>query len=256
MEKIIFSTFVTDKLWEDACAKPLEQSSKFFHPEIPFKIFNMEEIKEHDPNASIENAKATIGKLLSKEYDLVVILDADSIITARLNEILEEDYQIAGVRNRSDHGSVHFSDPAIFQISNICTMDQYMNAGLIASRTIEFFNDWDDLKWIKRFDLDQGTFNMVAYSGKYNLKVLDSIDKPYYYGVTNTYGNNTAWDSWKEIKLVDNKLWLKNKSNITKQVKVLHKAGSGKSCLPGNKFSEELFRPEVFDFIKKITENK
>jgi hypothetical protein len=256
MERIVFTTFVTDEEWKEKCAVPLMNSSRYFHPEIPFKIFTLEEIHKESADVSIGNCKAVIGKLLSNEYDLVVILDADSIITAQLDEILEADYQIAGVRNRSDHGSVHFADPAIFQIPNICTMDEYMNAGLVASRAIEFFNDWDALKEVKRFDLDQGTLNMVAYSGKYKLKVLDPIGKPYYYGVANTYGDSTAWDSWKSIQLVDSKLWLKNKSNVNKQVKILHKAGSGKSSPPGEKFAKDIFKPEVFDFIQMITGGK
>lgn len=254
MKKVIFVTYVTGKDWLDSCGIPLENSSKYFHPDIDFKIFTLEELKNYNSDISIGNAKALIGKILIKEYELVAIFDADTIITGRLDDLLVDDYDIAGVRNASDHGSVHMeTNLDLFQVSGVCNKQQYMNAGLVASYKKDFFEDWDNLKHIKRFDLDQGTLNMAAYSGKYRLKILDPIESNSYYGVSNSWGDKTAWDSWKDMRLIDNKLLLKNKQGKQKEVKILHKAGSGREAAPGDKFSYDLFSVEVFSFLKKIT---
>ena len=45
MGKIAFTTFVTSDDWYEYRAKPLMASVKYFHPDIPFKIFTPEESK-------------------------------------------------------------------------------------------------------------------------------------------------------------------------------------------------------------------
>jgi hypothetical protein len=253
IETTAFATFVTDNEWYEKCAIPLQKTAHFFHTNIPFYIFTLDNLKEKYPYINIGNAKAIIGKELYDKYNLVIILDADSLITSTLDELLIDDYDIAGVRNISDHGSVHMeTNLELFQVKDICNKTQYLNAGLVASRKKSFFDDWDNTKEVKRFDLDQGTLNIIAYTKNYKLKVLDPIKSLLYYGVSNSWGDKTPWDSWKTIKLINGKLMLRNKQNILKQVKILHKAGSGKNTLPGNKFSRDLFSPEVFNFLQEI----
>jgi len=255
MEPIIFTTFVTDNEWREKCAVPLENSLRYFHPEIPFKTFSLDALRELYPSISIGNAKAFIGKTLSEQFSLVVILDSDSIITAPLEEVLANDYEVAGVRNRSDHGSVHMETALdLFQVVGSVDKAHYLNAGLVACRAKKFFDDWAELnKTIHRFDLDQGTLNIAAYTKGYKTKMLDPPEAPYYYGVANSFGDKTAWDSWRTIRLEDNRLFMKNKDGQKKQVKILHRAGSGRTAPPGEKFPEAFFDKSVYQYLCMIT---
>jgi len=260
MESIVSATFATTNEWLNSCALPLAKSLQYFHPEVPFIIYGPNEIqrlRQQYSYADIGNIKAIIGKELSRIYSLVILFDADSIVTAKLDEVFQNDYDVAGVRNHSDHGSVHMeTNLDLFQVQGLVSKAQYMNAGLIACRNARFFDEWDILNQRlipPRFDLDQGSLNIVAYSGEFKVKMLDPPEVPYYYGVANSWGDRTSWDSWKTINLHDNLLSMKNKFGQEKYIKILHKAGSGRNCPPGNKFSSDLFKPEVYEFIRRIS---
>lgn len=253
----VFATIISDDGWKQKLALPLMRSSRYFHPEIPFRIFDLEHIMTLDSQYyhGIMDAKAILGEHLSKEFEHVVIFDADQILSATLTELLTEYYDVAAPRNRSDHHSVHMeSNLDLFQVAGQVSKADYCNAGIISCRKPSFFTEWKLLnQQVRRFDLDQGTFNMLAYNGHYQMKMLDPPESPYYYGVANSWGQVTPWDSWKNITLEDGKLYLSNIYNQIKQVKVLHKAGSGRMAEATEKFTRDLFQPEVYDFLIAIS---
>lgn len=257
MQSIVLATLVSDSQWKQKLANPLQRSAHYFHPNIPFQIHYLADIQAYDPASfhGIMDAKAILGEHLAREFQHVVILDADQLITATLDEILVEDYDIAAARNRSDHHTVHL-DPNVhwFQVEGLVSQAQYMNAGIVSCRQSTFFSEWKSLnQTVRRFDLDQGTLNMLAYNGQYRVKMLDPPEATYYYGVANSWGQRTPWDSWNDIVLENDQLFMNNIYGDKKQIKILHKAGSGRMSEATAKFTADLFQPAVWDFLVRIS---
>jgi len=264
----VFATHVNNIGWLKYLAEPLERSAKYFHPEIPFKIFGPEEseqllasypIKTKHPCSGI---KAIIGKELSKQYERVVLLDADSLIVSTLPEILDLKYDVAGVRAFTDQGSLQNYPADFIGIKDyealVKERQKFLNGGFIASQNPQFWDDWHKMNIecvSTTFNIDEGTFNKLIlekYSTSY--QILDPIEAPYYYGTASTWGEKTAWESWKTIELKEEKLYLKNIYGNEKQIKILHEAGHGTpSEIPGGRFDyDNLFQPEVASFLKRI----
>jgi hypothetical protein len=269
--KTIFTTFVTDKKWLEEFAKPLANSARYFHPEIPFKIFEGRELENLIPKDYYVKTtcyKAFVGLSLSKEYEHIVFFDADSLIVSKLTELLKEDYEIAGVRNLSDSGYVHsvpLSGAGVFKVPGI-EPEQYLNSGLISSKVSRFWGDWIKINKAMAneiFDQDQGTFNRIFYSGNYKTHVLDPIDIPVHYGISSAWDNKMVWNSWGNIQLEDEELFIQSPqrdgSKVKKQIKVLHMAGNqglgdGVARPPpkDKTFNLPPWQPEVREFLKKI----
>jgi len=269
MKSTIFTTHVNNIGWLEQLAKPLERSAKYFHPEIPFKIFGPEESAELLSDYPIKTLhpcsglKAIIGKELSKQYERVVIFDADSLVVSALPEILNLTYDVAGVRAFSDHGALQNYPANHIGIKNYETLagdtKKFLNGGFIAAQNSQFWDDWHNMNIEKvstTFNIDEGTFNKLVlekYTSSY--QILDPVEAPFYYGTASTWGEKTAWESWKTIQLEDGRLYLKNVYGIKKQVKVMHEAGHGNpSEVPGGRFNyDKLFQPDVANFLKRIS---
>ena len=83
-------------------AKMLENSFKKFHPTVPFHIVTGDELAEYtkaDPKF-FYRATPIIANKYIKEYDLVLKIDADSIVTGSLDYVFNtKDYDIGTVMN-------------------------------------------------------------------------------------------------------------------------------------------------------------
>ena len=85
---------------------------------------------------------------------------------------------------------------------------------------------------------EQSVLNRMVHEEDWKHKMLDPVDSNVYYGLSNAWGERTHWDSWKEIKIVNDELILDNKV-----VKILHHAGgSAKNKLQPNMFNEETLK--------------
>lgn len=251
--KICFCTHVSDDWYIPGGAKNLEKSFKYFHPDIDFITFKSKEISEEfNRGKNWYTMNPAVTRRISSNYDLVVHMDADSLVVGKLDEILSGDFTIAGVRNNNDNGTAGGSGKAELirkkngeQLSN--DPFSYWNAGLIASTDPEFWNEWDarNSEANDYVQYEQDILNIMVCE-KTNTKLLDSINTDLYYGLSSAYGrtNSWHWDSWREIE-VDNGLKLNNK-----RIKVLHQAG-GQQIFP-KMVPEVFFNLEVQSFIKEI----
>ena len=248
MEKIIFATYVTDNEWRTACAEPLMRSFKYFHPDIPFRIFEGDEVNnvfDGEPTQNIRFLKPSLGKRLEKDYERVVLLDADQLIVGPLTELLEDNSGVAGVRSNDDNG---VSLPCGAFCTPKIPWQEYFNCGLCAVKDHRVWDHWDQLNRSHPShmnDAEQGQWNEVCFSGRYSRKVLDPVDGDVIYG---TAANSHHWG---QLYLDNDRIGLKLKDRA-KWVKILHRAGVGHIGAPHNKFDDNYFKPEVAEFLRKV----
>lgn len=175
--KTVFFTIVDDNVYYPGGTHILINSFKRFHPDIPLVVYRQNTIDKvfKEKNINFYQAKPTFAKMLYDEYELVVNIDCDHVITGRLDEILKGDYDVAFPWNYNDYENAAFEN---------ITEQMYLQAGLVASRSKEFWDVWDEentnaMKYLRK---ENDIVNLVVYNKMPHLK-LKILDKEYgYYG--------------------------------------------------------------------------
>ncbi len=163
-----------------AWAKSLEKSFKHFHPDIPFIIYGDKEIKETGIQTPHFFYLATpyYARQLIKEYQQVIKIDADSIITAPL-EIIDnpENFDVGVVFN--------WTRDAISNTVKVwdITPQGYFNNGFVVFRSAELIEHiWKlcNQAYFRNYPFgEQDMLNIVCYYGNYKVKCLDMGDSWY-----------------------------------------------------------------------------
>jgi len=213
-----------------------------FHSDIPMIVYN--EVDMANAGVNYYNAKATFGRMLSEEYDLVVNVDADHYFFTRLDEILAANYDLAcpanfNVTNNLVAINVKSGIYGDSKLTEFVNTREFLQGGLIASTSKQFWQHYE-YATKKHYDkfvcLENDVLNIVAYTYPYNVKILDG-------GV---YPANTSWYGCSIISkeptcyLEGDKIMCEEK-----QVKAYHFAHGG-----AKKKYSELFSHEVSAFIK------
>jgi hypothetical protein len=252
--RTIFESHCEDRYFEAVGGKKLTNSFKYFHPDIELHFHGDAEIAEFQkvyPWMGWASMDPILMGRFAKDYDLIVHLDADTIVTGKLDEILIADYDLAGVRNNNDEGTAS-ATRCIFgtHIAGIDARWQYLNAGLVAVHNNDFWSEFLDgvlhMPQHSGFG-EQDVWNNIFWSGRYKTKILDPRDKPLYYGVSAQLSppGQPMQYSWSKMYMKDGKLWL-----YEKEVKIIHHAnGFG---LPKLQYQDWVI-PEVKDFLDTIT---
>ena len=193
-------------------------SFKRFHPDIPMVVFSDEDVgKITDPRKTYR-LYAQFGKQLSKEYECVMQIDSDSIVTGSLDHLFKDkEVELACPLNNNlidNHIMIH---DIPWQV--------YVNAGLVFARGERFWDWWDKLNHRIYFDNyqfgEQDTLNIIFHYGDLKSKLLDF-----------DYGDN--WHGlihkgqWHKVILKDNQLVLPKEEGICdkdKVIRVIHWAG-------------------------------
>jgi len=238
-EKIVFFTFVSDNYYYPVGTFKMVNSFKRFHPDIDLVVFRqdmVDKVFKENPGINFYNAKPVFAKLLTDKYDLVVNIDADSIILGRLEAVLSGDYEVGSVSNYNDYENR--------SIKNV-TKKMFLNAGLVASRNPLFWDIWND--WNKNLDAMKYTckendiLNLVWYNDstikKMKRKVFDKNKD--YYGVK-------SLNREPEFVIDRNRVMCRGE-----QVFIYHHAKGG--VLPKLQFETMGFPPEVVMFMNKIS---
>ena len=225
-------------------AKLLEKSFKHFHPDVEFKIYGQRELDEIGyKNIPEFFYKATpfFAKELIKNYDLVVKIDADSVITGPLDDVFDDtSYDVGVVYNNNRLEPLQ-------QLYNL-PPQVYLNCGFVAMRSREFIDHWWDL--CNKFFFqsiqfrEQGVLNILAMFGNYNVRCFDYEDK--WYGLCSK-------SEWPRFEIHGGKLVCPSDSSYNptqKEVCCIHAAGG--NTLKWN--WEKQFKPEVVNYLKKITQ--
>ena len=248
MKDIIICTHVSDHLYNSIGAHKLVKSIKYFHPELDLIVFGDEtlnKIMDEDPRINWNNIHPIVSYILTDHYKTIIHMDADSMLTDRIDELLENvsKYDVIGVRNTNDYHKAGKDNPIGCENVHYA---KYINAGLVAVSNKEFYKDWIDLNFKLSNHLPFGendTLNMLFHSGNYSSHIIDDFDTDLYYGLSNVWGEKNHWESWKQIYIDNDKLKLNNK-----KVKVLHQAGGSMPV----KLDFNQFTDSVKNYLEKI----
>jgi ADP-heptose:LPS heptosyltransferase len=227
-QKRICAFTIADNELTHRLSRRVRNSFNKFHPDIPFIVFDCNdekeifgEVKDSACACKAFEIRPRLCEKLLKEYDCVIYLDADTVVTDRLDEFLIMDYDVAGSLNIGDI--------------------KYLNAGVSALTSLEFAKEWTELMYKpNQGGSNQVPFNQLANSGRYRLKIVDE---------KNVYYNERSRPYWKELRVDGDKLVCNNRI-----VKVLHWAG-GVSRME-EKLSSKDFSDEVRKFLDCLTYTK
>lgn len=176
MKKVCF-TCVEDRLYYPEGTHIFINSFRRFHPDIDLVVFRSDVVDKlfKDKGLNWYNAKPYFAQLLEDKYDLIVNMDADTVVTGRMVEVFDKvDYDVAMPWNLNDYENASFED---------ITAEMYLQAGLVASTSHKFWATWreankDAMKYIRK---ENDIVNLVIYKQmpELKLKILDK-EKDYY----------------------------------------------------------------------------
>lgn len=241
---IAFCTHCSDDWFYNGGCNKLIATAKYFHPDIPFYVFNNIELNKLSSKYSNklrwEILNPIVSFEVSKIHEKVIHFDADSLILGKLDDIINFKEDIVGVRNNNDLDRASKSSHQPITINN-CHPSEYMNAGLVGSNKKEFWEFWisENSKYAQNFVFfEQDVYNLIIQSKKFSFKCLDPKDSKFYFGVAGCMGSSTDWDNYKNMKKINGDYVVNNKI-----VKVFHQAG-GSGYFPklilNNFFSDEV----------------
>lgn len=121
--------------------------------------------------------KPIVAERYIDDYELVLGIDSDSIVTGSLDYVFQtNDHDIGTVINWNRQ------DPAMYgvvQFQGIAPIE-YFNCGFVAMRSKKFIHDWKVLCFSPQFDRmqykEQDLLNAMCYYGNWNVRCFDHGD--------------------------------------------------------------------------------
>jgi hypothetical protein len=266
--RICFKTWITDSHKDSLGIKELTNQLKYFHPDIPHILYGdkeMVEDRDKYPWMGFGNMYPISAMKYVNDFDLIIHIDGDSTVVGPLDEVIKGDYDVASVRN--NHFGKGAGKGGIITIDNI-PWDKFINVGLTAIRVdkpngLKFLNEWLDgcRSGVLNggWDDENNEFNRHFFNKEYDYNILDDVGSNVSYGLTNVFGKQTHWDSWKSLYMKNGEVYQKNPLGEEVKVKVLHMAGGGnakRDVFKGRKMRQwlnEWVSPEVREHINKIS---
>ena len=253
-KKVAISTWCTDDYVDLIGLDKLHNSIKHFHPEIDHVVVDSKmtrEIEKEIPWMKNIWMMAPSCLPLADDYDMVIHLDGDAVVTGPLDEMINSTAEIIGVRNNNSlnqagaHNGITIRHMEPFGNGSDIPLQGFINAGMIAAQGKDFWEDWHDVNsqvadvtnkgyYNPGWGDENDTLNQIFHSDKYNSEVIDPIGSGVSYGLSNVWGTgNNHWESWSQIYVKDDRLYLndmiKEGWNMVQGdpmcIKVLHQAG-------------------------------
>lgn len=242
--KIIAFTIADEK--NKVHADKMIKSFHKFHPDIEVKVYGAKDVGEPK---NYYRSTPLFAKELIKDYDLVLKLDADQIITGDLSYLFEAEYDVGTVINFNRVDPKMYGQVTVFNIPP----QAYMNAGLVAMRSEKFIKHWWRLCDTQVFDTlqyrEQDLLNIIIHYGDYNVECFD---------FPNMIEKYQAWHGliskgeYNKMIMRDGKLILPKSVDKypehDKEIKVLHSAGGNNEKKIGDSY-KIYFNEEVIKYI-------
>ncbi len=224
----------------------LENSLRKFHSEkeLPLKLIGPQELESIQDPMKFYKMTPLIAKELLKEYETVIKLDADQIITGDISHVWEGEFDIACVNN---------SNPREMKALTVTVWDlhplTYLNCGFVVMKSQKFVDHWWNLCNSEHFDSyqykEQDLLNIMCFYGDYNVKLLDMGEK--WHGLISK-------GYWPSIKMEGDKMILPASGEWPqkgdREIVCIHVAG-GNDPNKGN--LKIRFQKEVYERIKWLT---
>jgi hypothetical protein len=260
--KTIFTTWCTDDYKEKYSISKLENSLKYFHSDIPFDVVDTSKTQDLlNKNGWAKYYHMSAVKMIEyfNQYNRVVHIDADSIVTGRLDDVFDNTFDLCCVRNYTLAGWAANTPAEYCIIPMNLNRNQYMNAGFISCTNKQFAEYWLETCCRENYLDEQDILNKILTENKFTSKILDDFESGVSYGLTNVWGHQTHWDSWKCLYVKNHKLYQINQLNQEVEVKILHMAGGSgpkNSIFNGKNMFEwliEWVNPDVREYLLNIT---
>jgi len=237
MKKAVFYSIADEQ--NIGYANKMHNSLIKFHPDIPHFIFTEKDFGWIEDPKKFYRMYAIFGEKLSEEYELVIQIDADSIVCGSLDHILNDDsYEVGCVLNNNT------IDPqlSIFLVPP----EYYVNAGFLAVRSQRFWSWWAKLNYTPYFDsmqfVEQDILNLIVHFGDLKTKVFDMSDK--WHGLISK-------GLWHKFELRGDDIVLPATENVCREdktIKIIHWAGGNTT-----KFNFRVsFKPEVVNRLEYL----
>jgi hypothetical protein len=238
-------------------AKMMINSLRKWHTEeeLPVVIVNEEKIASYNDDKFFYRATPVVARELSREYDLVLKLDADQIITGDLNHILnDESFDVAVVSN------INRIDPPVYGYVSFASIlpDEYYNCGLVAMRNKDFIRQWYNLCFSKHFIRcqygEQDLLNVLCHYGPFKVRILDL---PLNTWEDHTWNGLIAKGEGMRMEVEDGKLVLPKADDNYPSEKVVIKAYHWAGGNSLDKMNYRLCFPEpVVDWVDWLVSDK
>lgn len=220
----------------------LRNSLRKFHTESELPLYELqgkelEEYTKNDPQFWYRQKPVIASKFIN-DYECVIGLDADQIITGDLSYIWKtKDYDVATVINYNRGDAQTYGPVTGWGILPI----EYFNCGLVAMRNPKFVQLWLDQCRSERFDhmqyREQDLLNAMCYFGNWNVRCLDHGDGP---AKMNAFWGLIAKSDYPRAHLVDNDIVIPKGEGdtpfppIDMKVNIIHFAEGNNNPQKGN----------------------
>ena len=245
-KKVVFFSIADEK--NMPYFEKMKASLLYWHPKAKVELMGGQELQntlKQDPHFFYRSTPA-IARELIKEYDVVIKIDADSVITGDISDLWINDYDIA-VPNNSNPKEYKKYPVTVWNIHPL----SYLNCGLVAMQSETFIDHWWRLCTSPHFNFyqfrEQDLMNIMIFYGMYKAVFLDA---------SKTFWGLASKGYWPQIELRDNKLFLPPQpdwNEVEKEIKVIHWAGGNEA----NKMNfNTSFQEPVAKWLNKITKEE
>lgn len=158
----------------------LVNSIRKFHPDIEIIRYHDEDIKAtKDPAIFYRATPYFAKKLMDQGYELVIKMDADSIVTGSLERVLQGNYEVGTVLNYNRVDPMRYGQISVGTVNP----GAYYNCGFVAMTSKKFVEHWLRLCYTPHFDMlqyrEQDLLNIITHYGDYKVTCFDEFTPEY-----------------------------------------------------------------------------
>jgi len=203
-------------------AEMMEKSLRKFHSkeELPLLVVSGADLQKRLVNNPMFYYRATpiIASELTSDNDVIIKIDADSIITGDISDAWKEKSDVSVVLNSNPKEYLAYP----YTIWDIAPFE-YFNCGFVVMKNKRFVDYWKLLCFSSHFNnyqmREQDLLNIMCHYGDYRIEILDAGDS--------LWGLSSK-GYWQYIEVDNNKLVLnpiEGYPPVQKTIKVIHWGG-------------------------------